>query len=224
MNLAYPPSNTPLIGDDGQLNSLWSAFFDSIFAFTNSTPPGSVFAFAGVKIPDGFLPCDGRALSKLKFSALYDALGSTYGSDGGNFNIPNYTGKFVRGSDTAGQTGGADNVTLTLDTLPDVPVLITDPGHTHTFTPTPHTHVVDDPQHSHGGVPSTAASGAGSAGGFNGNAGTTAPASTGITLENALADGAVVSAPTGVTAELKGGGKPVGTVPSFISVVYIIKT
>jgi len=64
---------------------------------------GSVTAFAGPvdKIPeaDGFMLCDGRALSRKKFDALFKVIGTLHGAGDGvdTFNLPDYRGFFLRG-------------------------------------------------------------------------------------------------------------------------------
>lgn len=58
--------------------------------------------------PDGWLVCDGRALSRTTYSALFNIIGITFGSGDGSttFNIPDLRGEFIRGYD-AGR--GIDN-------------------------------------------------------------------------------------------------------------------
>jgi hypothetical protein len=62
-------------------------------------PPGTVIAFAGDTIPEGYLLCDGRELDISKYPDLFDAIGSIYGPTGtGKFKIPNFKGMFLRGT------------------------------------------------------------------------------------------------------------------------------
>ena len=51
---------------------------------------GSIIAYAGTTIPSGYLLCDGSAISRTTYSALFSAIGTTYGAGDGNstFNIP----------------------------------------------------------------------------------------------------------------------------------------
>ena len=69
---------------------------------------GIVAAFPSESVPDGWLPCDGRALSRTDFPELWQLLKTKYGegyaSDGNkvpgcDFNIPDYRGLFFRGHD-----------------------------------------------------------------------------------------------------------------------------
>lgn len=76
---------------------------------------GSVTAFAGNTLPEGWLLCNGSAVSRETYAALYSVIGDTYGrGDGTNtFNLPNLVDKFVEGSATAGtvKSAGLPNIT-----------------------------------------------------------------------------------------------------------------
>lgn len=76
---------------------------------TGLVPTGSVVAFAGSSIPNGYLLCDGSAVSRTTYSALYSAIGTKYGTGNGSttFNLPNLTNKFIQGSNTAGTVKSA---------------------------------------------------------------------------------------------------------------------
>jgi microcystin-dependent protein len=67
---------------------------------------GDIIMIAGNNtIRDGWLECDGRAVSRTMFADLFDAIGTTYGAGDGSttFNLPNYSdGKFPEGSTVAG--------------------------------------------------------------------------------------------------------------------------
>ena len=81
-------------------------------------PVGIVQAFAGTTIPSGWLLCDGSAVSRTDYAALYAVIGTTYGAGNGSttFNLPNLVNKFVEGSATAGtvKSAGLPNITGTL--------------------------------------------------------------------------------------------------------------
>lgn len=64
-------------------------------------PVGSIIPYAGTTIPAGYLLCDGSAISRTTYSALFASIGTTYGAGDGNstFNIPNLIEKFIEGSD-----------------------------------------------------------------------------------------------------------------------------
>lgn len=78
-------------------------------------PTGSIIAFAGNTLPDGYLACNGSAISRTTYASLFAVIGTTYGSGDGSttFNLPNLTDKFIQGSDTAGtvKSAGLPNIT-----------------------------------------------------------------------------------------------------------------
>lgn len=65
------------------------------------TPIGSVTAYAGTAPPEGWIICNGSAISRTTYAALYSALGARYGGGDGSttFNIPDLRGEFIRGFD-----------------------------------------------------------------------------------------------------------------------------
>ena len=52
--------------------------------------PGFIAPFAGSTAPDGWLVCDGSAISRTRYADLFAVIGTTYGSGDGNttFNLP----------------------------------------------------------------------------------------------------------------------------------------
>ena len=76
---------------------------------------GAVVAFAGSTTPQGWLLCDGSAVSRTTYAALFAVIGTTYGAGNGSttFNLPNLVDKFVEGSATAGtvKSAGLPNIT-----------------------------------------------------------------------------------------------------------------
>jgi microcystin-dependent protein len=72
-------------------------------------PPGVVLDYAGSTAPDGYLMCDGSAVSRTTYATLYEAIGDTYGTGDGSttFNLPTATDVFVLGKGTIYSTLGA---------------------------------------------------------------------------------------------------------------------
>jgi len=77
--------------------------------------------------PDGWFQCDGQLLAINQYSALFSLLGTTYGGNGTtNFALPDMRGKVPvhQGQSPGhpmyilGQTGGQENVTLTINEMP----------------------------------------------------------------------------------------------------------
>ena len=66
-------------------------------------PAGEVRTFAAnINVP-GFIPCDGRSLSRAAYPRLFAAIGTAHGSvDSNSFNVPDYRGVFLRGFDAIG--------------------------------------------------------------------------------------------------------------------------
>ena len=66
-----------------------------------AAPAGTVMAYAGSSVPSGWLECNGQAVSRSTYSALYSAIGTRYGAGNGSttFNVPDYRVEFLRGWD-----------------------------------------------------------------------------------------------------------------------------
>ena len=94
------------------------------------TPTGAVLAYAGATIPAGFLLCDGRAVSRTTYAALFGVIGTTYGSGDGTttFNLPDLRGRVPVGVDSdtnLGRQSGATSQYFSWDNLPTTPALAT---------------------------------------------------------------------------------------------------
>jgi len=68
---------------------------------TQAAPAGAVHAFAGAAAPTGWLLCNGAAVSRATYAALFAAIASAHGSGDGSttFNLPDYRGRIIRGVD-----------------------------------------------------------------------------------------------------------------------------
>lgn len=68
---------------------------------TQAAPAGVVQAFAGATAPTGWLLCNGAAISRTTYAALFAAIASAHGSGDGSttFNLPDYRGRIIRGRD-----------------------------------------------------------------------------------------------------------------------------
>lgn len=60
---------------------------------------GQVTAFAGSTAPEGWLMCNGNAVSRTTYAKLFAVIGTTYGTGDGSttFNLPNLKGRFPLG-------------------------------------------------------------------------------------------------------------------------------
>lgn len=91
-----PNIREPLTNQDGKTASRAWFYFWTVTVFNSTVATGSVLQFAGVTLPNGYLACDGKAVSRATYSALNSIAaalnyGSPYGpGDGVNtFNVPN---------------------------------------------------------------------------------------------------------------------------------------
>lgn len=71
--------------------------------------PGFLQAYGGSSAPSGWLICDGTAVSRITYAALYTAIGNAYGNGDGSttFTLPDMRGNFVRGTNL-GSTNDPD--------------------------------------------------------------------------------------------------------------------
>ena len=108
----YDLSGRELV-DRGVLSGAFNRFISWIK--TSVLPVGSYIQFAGSQAPAGFLVCNGGAISRTTYSALFAVIGTTYGSGDGSttFNLPNLTDRFLQGSSTSGtaKNAGLPNIT-----------------------------------------------------------------------------------------------------------------
>lgn len=65
---------------------------------------GKIEHYAGSSVPDGYLLCDGSAVSRSQYKALFTAIGTTWGVGDGSttFNLPNLIDRVIWGASTAG--------------------------------------------------------------------------------------------------------------------------
>lgn len=95
----------------------------------DTLPIGSMIPYGSLTIPEGWLRCDGSAVSRTTYSQLFSVIGTSYGVGDGSttFNLPNKKGRVSVGYDSAqtefdtiGKTGGAKTVTLSAAQIPTI--------------------------------------------------------------------------------------------------------
>lgn len=81
-------------------------------------PIGTILAYSGATLPEGYFSCNGASLLRADYPELFAAIGTLYGSvDGDHFSLPAYNTNslFLQGSTTAGtaRAAGLPNITGT---------------------------------------------------------------------------------------------------------------
>ena len=91
--------------------------------FRSMVPIGTVHAFVGSTAPEDYMLCNGAAISRTTYAALYNLIGTTYGVGDGTttFNLPNFAGKFLEGRPNDKEVG--DNIEAGLPSI----------NHTHSY-------------------------------------------------------------------------------------------
>ena len=124
-----------------------------------SNPSGTIITFAGSTAPAGYLECNGQAVDRTTYAALFAVVGTAFGVGDGSttFNVPDLRGEFVRGWDDGRgiDSGRAFASTQNSQNLAHGHNL-TDPGHSHTGTFSDDTSAVAAGGASAGGAPSAA--------------------------------------------------------------------
>jgi hypothetical protein len=123
-----------------------------------TVPAGSMISYMGTTIPQGWLLCDGDAVSRTIYSALFDAIGTTYGDGSGytTFNLPHLRGRVALGigghaasrisitsADSLNFPMGEDSYTISINEMPSYnhggvvagTHTLNDPGDLHYYSP-----------------------------------------------------------------------------------------
>jgi microcystin-dependent protein len=176
-------------------------------------PTGSVLNYAGATAPTGFLLCDGSAVSRTTYAALFGVIGSTYGAGDGSttFNLPDTRGRTTIG---AGQGTGLTNRALAASGGEEshTQAIAELPAHSHTASQGTHTHSDAGHLHQIFGLVQ------GGAGGTATNVGSgSTNTNTGYASIQAASAGAITIANTG-------SGTPFNVMQPFVALNKIIKT
>ena len=90
-------------------------------ALEQCRPVGSYLLFAGKTLPTGYLLCNGAAVSRTTYAALFAVIGTTYGAGDGSttFNLPNLDRRVLQGVNDLTKVGtylesGLPNITGSL--------------------------------------------------------------------------------------------------------------
>ncbi len=95
----------------------------------NLLPAGTMVMYGGSTAPAAWLLCDGSAVSRITYAALFAAIGTTYGAGDGSttFNLPDFRRRVAVGAggtgtatlgNAVGNTGGEETHVLTISEMP----------------------------------------------------------------------------------------------------------
>lgn len=159
----------------------------------NDTPIGTIVEWGSYAAPEGWLLCNGQAVSRTSYSELFDVIGTFFGSGDGSttFNLPNRQGRFGYGATSSdsssnyslGKTGGEFSHTLTASEMP---------SHRHEGLRWGTTEVISLNSGDHSGY-------------------------------NLSYTGGNSGLPNSITTALTGGGQPHNNMPPYLVINYIIK-
>lgn len=95
--------------------------------------------FAGSVAPEGWLLCDGSAVSRETYASLYSVIGDSYGSGDGSttFNLPDLTGRVIIGSSSShpvASSGGEESHVLLASEIPAHVHSVGQHGHANDIT------------------------------------------------------------------------------------------
>ena len=108
VGVVQPDGRTITITADGVISAIGSG------GGSGSSVTGKIEWFAFNTAPDGYLVCNGAAVSRTTYADLFAVIGTTFGSGDGSttFALPNLIDKFAQGSTTVGtvKSSGLPNI------------------------------------------------------------------------------------------------------------------
>ena len=92
---------------------------------TSLVPTGAVMPFAGANAPTGWLLCDGSAVPRTTYAALFAVIGTTYGSGDGasTFNLPDLRGRVAAGVDSDADLGMCEGERTKILSEQELPII-----------------------------------------------------------------------------------------------------
>lgn len=97
--------------------------FEAMMQASVGVPTGSIIQFSTANVPTGYLECNGQAVGRTDYPALFAVLSTTYGDGNGltTFNLPDCRDRSIvgrSGTKPMGTTGGVDTILLTVNNIP----------------------------------------------------------------------------------------------------------
>lgn len=91
----------------GSLSSLAARLAVQVGSDGIIIPAGAGSLYFGAVAPTGWLFCDGSAVSRTTYAALFAAIGTTFGIGNGSttFNLPDFRGRLMMGAGTGARSG-----------------------------------------------------------------------------------------------------------------------
>jgi microcystin-dependent protein len=132
---------------------------------TNPGITGEIRGFAGTVQPTAWLWCNGQAVSRGTFAALFAVIGTTFGPGDGatTFNVPDLRGRTIYGVDNMGGAAAANRITNAVCNI--VGTTLGAAGGDQNIPTHLHVNTLTDLGHTHGGIPGNNVGGAGTGGG-----------------------------------------------------------
>jgi microcystin-dependent protein len=185
----------------------------------NLVPTGTVIDFASVTPPAGWLLCNGQAVSRSTYAALFAVIETTFGAGDGSttFNVPDLAGRVTAGYDPGNATGRLTGSTAQGVSAAAIGNAGGEQAHTQILAElVSHNHGVTDPGHTH----QTLVNNGGTTGGGN----TYPPGSgSGVTTNESPSPG-TTSNTTGISIQNAGGGAAFNVVQPAMVLAKMIKT
>lgn len=102
----FPQNLSSVVGPNGQLTTQWLYLLQTLWARTGTaqggavSPTGMLMAYSASTPPVGWLICDGTAIDRIIYAALFSVIGTTWGAGNGTttFNVPNLANRFLIGA------------------------------------------------------------------------------------------------------------------------------
>ncbi len=137
VRLTIPHISQEFVDKNGILTRPWQRFLSQLYQRTGEETDkvasgvnvADLKATAASTAPEGWLICDGSAISRSTFSVLFTAISTTYGvgDNSTTFNLPDGVGRVLIGAGTGagltlrarGDESGSETHTLTRDEMPN---------------------------------------------------------------------------------------------------------